>query len=221
MQEKSIPLELKYFITDKLYHQNFIPKNSFELLGNPLKEWLKKLLDHYEVPEQGQILSKVSSKAEITGRVYIEEGCKVEPYSYIQGPAFIGKGTEIRHGAYLRGNTYIGPNCVVGHTTEVKESVFFDHAKAGHFAYVGNSILGRHVNLGAGTKLANLKLRKNLVRYQNPETKKINCSGLKKFGAILGDYCQTGCNSVISPGSLLLPHATVLPCEHFHGTKTK
>ncbi len=221
MQKNSISLELKNFVTEKLYHQNFISNNSLDLLGDQLKRWLSELLDSFEVGDQPKILSKVSPKAEITGRVYIDEDCKVEPFSYIQGPAFITKFSEIRHGAYLRGNTYIGTHCVVGHTTEIKESVMLDHAKAGHFAYIGNSILGRHVNLGAGTKLANLKLNNSLVKYKDPQTKKINSSGLKKFGSILGDYCQTGCNSVLSPGSLLMPYSTVLPCEHFHGTKFK
>ena len=186
-----------------------------------MKEWLTNLLDRYEVGDTPKILSNVSSKAEISGRVFVDEGCSVEAFSYIQGPAFISKHAEIRHGAYLRGYTYIGPYCVVGHTTEVKESVMLDHSKAGHFAYIGNSILGSHVNLRAGTKLANLKLNKSLVKFKHPGTNRINSSGLKKFGAILGDHSQTGCNSVLSPGSLLMPHSAILPCQHFHGTLAK
>ena len=202
-------------------HVTRLEENVFSLLGQSLKDWLAELLDSLEVSDKPKILSKVSPHCEISGRVFIEEGCQIEPYSFIKGPAYIGKNTEVRHGAYIRGNCYIGSHCVVGHSTEVKESFFFDHAKAGHFAYVGNSVLGCHVNLGAGTKLANLKLKKNLVYYKDPETGELISSGLKKFGAILGDHSQTGCNSVLSPGSLLLPGSLVMPCEHFRGTMKK
>lgn len=212
-------MKLKTFVdVEKVSNRSFFKEEAFSLLGDSLKTWLDSLLDHFSVLDKPKILSPVSSKCEISGRVYIEKDCVIEPYSYIKGPAFIGRFSEIRHGAYIRGNCYIGSNCVVGHTTEVKESVFFDHAKAGHFAYVGNSILGAHVNLGAGTKLANLKLKKNLVHYKDPVSGEIISSGLKKFGAILGDHSQTGCNSVLSPGSLLLPNSLVLPCQHFRGT---
>ena len=218
MQKEAIPLELNSFVTEKLYHHKHFPSNAFSLLGEALKNWLNELLGLLGIEEDPKVLGMVSPRAEVVGRVFIEEGATVEPFAFIQGPAYIGKNAEVRHGAYLRGNTYVGPHCVVGHATEMKESVMLDHAKAGHFAYIGNSVLGRYVNLGAGTKLANLKLNKSLVKYKDPTTKKINSSGLKKFGSILGDHSQTGCNSVLSPGSLLMPHSKVLPCEHFHGT---
>lgn len=112
----------------------------------------------------------------------------------------------------------MGARAVVGHTTEVKGSTFFDDAKAGHFAYVGDSVLGRGVNLGAGTKLANLKLRGNEVKVIDPNTDKVVATGFRKMGAILGDFSQTGCNAVLSPGTILLPRTGVLPCVHYHGT---
>ncbi len=121
----------------------------------------------------------------------------------------------------MRGNVYVGKDCVVGHTTEVKGSIFFDGAKAGHFAYVGDSILGRNVNLGAGTKLANLKLDRSEVRYRHPDTNELVGSGLKKFGAIMADESQTGCNVVLDPGTILMPGTGVLPCIHFRGTLTR
>src|SRR5262249_35922089 len=108
--------------------------------------------------------------------------------------------------------------CVVGHATEVKSSLFFDHAKAGHFAYVGDSILGRDVNLGAGTKLANLALSRREVRVKHPISGALVGSGLTKLGAILGDKAQTGCNAVLNPGTLLLPGTAVMPCVSFRGT---
>ena len=198
--------------------QVLFPTQVFGLLGDKLKIWLNDLLDALAVGPQGLVLGKVHPQAVLEGRVYIAEGACVEPTAYIQGPAYIGPGTEVRHGAYLRGYVYAGRNCVIGHTTEVKASVFCDEAKAGHFAYVGDSILGRHVNLGAGTKLANLKLRGDEVFYLDPKTGKKTPSGLRKFGSLIGDYVQTGCNSVISPGSLLMAHTFVMPCAHFHGT---
>lgn len=198
--------------------QTVFPNSAFELLGNPLQIWLSNLLTKLGVGNQVLVLGNVHPQAIIEGRVYIAEGAVVEPTAYIQGPAYIGPGTEVRHGAYIRGNVYAGANCVIGHATEVKSSVFMDGAKAGHFAYVGDSILGRNVNLGAGTKLANLKLLGNEVAYIDPQTRKKVNSTLRKFGAVLGDDVQTGCNSVLSPGTLLFPKSSVMPCAHYHGT---
>lgn len=153
---------------------------------------------------------KISPKAELEGKgIHIEKGAVVEAYSYIKGPCFIGAGTEVRHGAYLRGNVYVSPNCVVGHSTEVKHSVFFEGAKAGHFNYIGDSILGSQVNLGAGTKLANLKITNGNIILKT-EDGPID-TGLRKLGAILGDSCETGCNSVLNPGTLMAQRSLVFP----------
>ena len=206
---------------ESLAFPEHFPENLFDLLGSDLKIWIKSILDSLDVKETPVILGHCHAMAHIEGRVYIEKGAIVEPGAFIKGPAYIGAGSEVRHGAYIRGNVFIGANCVVGHTTEVKGSCFLDGAKAGHFAYVGDSLLGQQTNLGAGTKIANLKLNKSIVRFIDPETGKASDSGLKKFGAILGDYAQTGCNSVLSPGSLLLPKTGVMPCHHFHGTLKK
>ncbi len=157
--------------------------------------------------------SVIMAGAVLMGRqIAIGQGVLVESGAMIKSPAIIGDYTEIRQGAYLRGYCLTGAHCVIGHTTEVKHSIFLDHAKAGHFAYLGDSILGREVNLGAGTKFANLRFLPGNVMVSAPEGR-ID-SGRRKFGAILGDSCQTGCNSVTSPGlvlgreSLLMPNAT-------------
>ncbi len=140
------------------------------------------------------------------------QGVLVESGALIKSPAIIGDYTEIRQGAYLRGYCLTGAHCVIGHTTEVKHSIFLDHAKAGHFAYLGDSILGRNVNLGAGTKFANLRFLPGNVLIRTPDG--ALDTGRRKFGAILGDMVQTGCNSVTNPGtiigkdSLLMPNAT-------------
>jgi len=139
--------------------------------------------------------------------VVLGPGVVLEPGALIKSPAYLGAGTEVRHGAYLRGDVITGESCTIGHDTEVKNSVFCDYAEAGHFAYVGDSILGSHVNLGAGTKLANLQFRRAEAKESEtfpPITLKLDGrsveTDMEKLGAILGDYCETGCNCVTAPG---------------------
>jgi NDP-sugar pyrophosphorylase family protein len=142
-------------------------------------------------------------------RIRIGRGVLIEPGAFIGSPAIIGNESEVRHGAYMRGNCLIGRNCVVGHVTEVKHSIFLDGAKAGHFAYIGDSILGNQVNLGAGTKLANLRFIMGDVPVSIPGS--MIKTGLRKLGAILGDYGQTGCNTVTNPGAILGRKSMVAP----------
>ena len=142
-------------------------------------------------------------------RFYLGASAVVEPFAFLKEPAYIGDFSEVRHSAYIRGSVYVSKKAVVGHTTEVKNSIFFPEAKAAHFAYVGDSILGRNVNLGAGTKLANLKFYKMEVVIKVGESS--YKTGLKKFGAILGDNVQTGCNAVLQPGSLVGRNSVIFP----------
>lgn len=135
-------------------------------------------------------------------------GTVIEPCALVRGPAIIGNNTEIRHGAYIRGEVLIGDDCVVGHTTEIKSSVMLGGSKAGHFAYIGDSILGR-VNMGAGTKLANLKMIDSQVVVNAGG--RVFQTGLRKFGAILADGVETGCNSVTTPGALLGKNVLLYP----------
>jgi bifunctional N-acetylglucosamine-1-phosphate-uridyltransferase/glucosamine-1-phosphate-acetyltransferase GlmU-like protein len=143
------------------------------------------------------------------GELSIGKGVLVESGAFIKGPAIIGDQSEIRQGAYLRGHCLVGARCVVGHVTEVKHAIFLDDAKAGHFAYLGDSILGNGVNLGAGTKLANLRFTGGDVLVKTPDGP--ISSGLRKFGAIFGDKAQTGCNAVTNPGTVLGKKSIVLP----------
>ena len=149
-------------------------------------------------------------------RVIIGPGTVVEPGALIKGPTVIGKNCEVRQGAYFRGNALIGDECLVGHATEVKNSIMLNGAKAGHFAYLGDSILGARVNLGAGTKLANLKMVSGPVTIRTQEGE-IYETGLRKLGAVLGDGCETGCNTVTSPGTLVGKGSMVLPCVSLPG----
>jgi UDP-N-acetylglucosamine diphosphorylase / glucose-1-phosphate thymidylyltransferase / UDP-N-acetylgalactosamine diphosphorylase / glucosamine-1-phosphate N-acetyltransferase / galactosamine-1-phosphate N-acetyltransferase len=142
-------------------------------------------------------------------------GTVLEPGAYIKGPCIIGKNCVVRHGAYIRGNLIAGNNCVIGHDSEIKNAIFLNDAHAAHFAYVGDSILGNAVNLGAGTKCANLKFDNSAIAVfldnQKVET------GLRKFGAIFGDGSQTGCNSVTNPGTLFGKNTCCYPCMNVGG----
>lgn len=133
--------------------------------------------------------------------IYIGENTTIESYSYIKGPCIIGRNSQIRHGAYIRGNVITGQNCIIGHSTEVKNSILLNNVKASHFAYIGDSIVGNNVNIGAGVKLANFRLdKKNISFYLNGERIK---TSLNKFGSIIADNCQIGCNSVLNPATFL------------------
>ncbi len=142
-------------------------------------------------------------------RIDLEKGALIEGGALIKSPAIIGECTEIRQGAYLRGYCLTGKRCVIGHTTEVKHSIFLNDAKAGHFAYLGDSILGQDANLGAGTKFANLKFLGGNVSIRTKDG--TVDTGRRKFGAILGDYAQTGCNSVTNPGTVIGQGGILMP----------
>jgi acetyltransferase-like isoleucine patch superfamily enzyme len=141
--------------------------------------------------------------------IEIGPGALVETGAMIKGPTMIGAGTEVRQGAYVRGSVLSLEGCVIGHATEAKNALLLKGAKAGHFAYLGDSILGSEVNLGAGTKLANLKILNSPFRFEVGGA--VETLDRRKLGAILGDGVQTGCNSVTSPGVLLGPGSMVLP----------
>ncbi|MBN2385212.1 glucose-1-phosphate thymidylyltransferase [bacterium] len=141
--------------------------------------------------------------------IEIGQGTVIEAGAFIAEPTIIGRNCEIRHGAYLRGSIILADHVVIGHASEVKNSVFFSRAKAPHFNYVGDCLVGSAANLGAGTKLSNVKILESpvTVRYKGNTIE----TGLRKFGAILGDQVQTGCNSVLNPGCLIGPQSMVYP----------
>lgn len=150
--------------------------------------------------------------------IFIGKETVLEPNVFINSSTIIGDNSEIRHGAYLRGNIIIGGHTVVGHTTEIKNSIFMNHSAAGHFSYIGDSIIGNYVNLGAGTKLANLEFRTlGEKRERKKRTiklrygKQIIDTKMTKLGAIIGDGGELGCNSVTSPGVILGKNSTVYP----------
>jgi len=161
------------------------------------------------------ILGKVSPHTVVEGAVFIDEGTVVEPHVYIQGPAWIGKDCQVRHGAYLRGNVIAGNRCVLGNSCEFKNCILFNEARAPHFAYVGDSILGYQSHLGAGVTLSNLKVTEGNVEIVM-DGKKMD-TGLQKFGAVLGDHAEAGCHCVLNPGSILGRHAILYPGVSWRG----
>ncbi|MBM3197869.1 MAG: UDP-N-acetylglucosamine diphosphorylase [Chlamydiae bacterium] len=153
------------------------------------------------------------------GLVYIGKNVVIEPGVFIKGPAWIEDDCEIRQGAYLRENVILGKKVVVGHCSEIKNSILFPEAHAAHFNYVGDSILGSRSNLGAGVICSNVRLDKETI-YVHFEGKKLS-TGLRKMGAIVGDDVQIGCNAVVQPGTLIEKFVFCHPCATIKGFITK
>jgi NDP-sugar pyrophosphorylase family protein len=147
--------------------------------------------------------------------VFIGEGTVIEDGAAIKGPAIIGRNCEIRHNAYIREHVVIGDNCVVGNATEIKHSILFNHAVAPHFNYVGDSILGHKAHLGAGVVLSNVKSLPGNVTIEM-DGKPFD-TGLRKFGAMLADGAEIGCNSVLNPGSIIGRGSVIYPLTNWRG----
>ena len=147
--------------------------------------------------------------------VWIAKDAKVFPSAYIAGPCIIDHGAEVRHCAFIRGSAIVGKNCVVGNSVELKNVVLFDGVQTPHYNYVGDSILGRGAHMGAGSITSNIKSDKTNVVVRAPEG--TFETGLRKFGAILGDGVEVGCNSVLNPGAILCRRASVYPTSSVRG----
>ncbi|MDR2735585.1 MAG: UDP-N-acetylglucosamine diphosphorylase [Puniceicoccales bacterium] len=143
--------------------------------------------------------------------VYIHPSVRLPHFATLGDNVFIDEGTELRPGAYIRDNVILGRGCVIGNSCELKNSILMDYVQIPHFNYVGDSIIGNYCHLGAGAVLANLRLDKKCVNVLEKST------GLRKFGAILGDHAQVGCNSVLNPGSILHKNAMVSASMAFSG----
>jgi len=152
---------------------------------------------------------------EISPMVWVAKSAKIAPTAYIAAPCIIDEEAEIRHCAFIRGSVIVGKNCVVGNSTEMKNSIIFDNVQIPHFNYVGDSILGYKAHLGAGAVTSNVKSDKTLVTIKNGEERVE--TGLKKFGAMVGDFTEVGCNSVLCPGSVIGRNCTVYPLSRVRG----
>lgn len=152
---------------------------------------------------------------EIAPTVWVHKTATVAPTAYLGAPCIIGAGTEIRHCAFIRGSALVGENCVVGNSVELKNVILFDNVQVPHFNYVGDSILGYKSHMGAGSVTSNVKSDQTLVVVKNGD-EKIE-TGLKKFGAMLGDFVEVGCNSVLNPGTVIGRHSNVYPTSCVRG----
>jgi NDP-sugar pyrophosphorylase family protein len=178
-------------------------------------EPLKKISAYLEANLHPGLKNRCEGEAFIGEKVFIGEGTVVEDGAMIKGPAIIGRNCEIRHNAYLRENVIIGDGCVIGNSSEVKNSILFNHAVAPHFNYIGDSILGYKAHLGAGVKISNFKLVPGNIMVEW-EGKPLD-TGLRKFGALIGDLGEIGCNAVLNPGSIIGRNSVIYPNTNWRG----
>lgn len=186
----------------------------------------RELMEQYEYPWEvlphiGEFIKKLGPtlpKEEYEQRgenIWIHKSAKVFDSAYINGPCIIGKDTEVRQCAFIRGNALVGEHCVVGNSTELKNVILFNVVQVPHYNYVGDAILGFHSHMGAGSITSNVKSDKTLVTVKTQEGRVE--TGLKKFGAMLGDYVEIGCNSVLNPGTVIGSHTSVYPLSMVRG----
>jgi NDP-sugar pyrophosphorylase family protein len=176
---------------------------------------LKRLKDYLASALRPGLHNRCEGVAFIGPQVYIGPGTVVEDGAMIKGPAIIGRDCEIRHNAYVREQVIIGDGCVVGNACELKMAVLFNGCQVPHFNYVGDSILGHQAHLGAGVKVSNVKLLPGHVMVEFEGV--VHDTGLRKFGALVGDGAEVGCNAVLNPGSILGRGALVYPNVNWRG----
>ncbi len=164
---------------------------------------------------QRSVLSAVPHGVHLGEDVFIDEGTIIDPGVVIKGPAWIGRNCHLRSGCYIRENVIVGNGCVLGNSCEFKNCVLFDECEVPHFNYVGDSILGHKAHLGAGVVLSNVRLDRREVTVD--DGRRVIATGLRKFGAIIGDRAEVGCNSVLNPGTLIGPRSIIYPLSSVTG----
>jgi UDP-N-acetylglucosamine diphosphorylase / glucose-1-phosphate thymidylyltransferase / UDP-N-acetylgalactosamine diphosphorylase / glucosamine-1-phosphate N-acetyltransferase / galactosamine-1-phosphate N-acetyltransferase len=178
-------------------------------------EALKRLSSYVDTHAKGELRNRCEGRAYIGKHVFIGEGTVVEDGVMIKGPAIIGKNCQIRHNAYIREHVLIGDDCVVGNASELKNTWLFNGCQVPHLNYVGDSILGHKAHLGAGVKISNIKLVPGNVTVEKDGIP--FDTGLRKFGALIGDQTDVGCNTVINPGSIIGRGCVVYPNVTWRG----
>lgn len=193
--------DLNQTLAKPLLEEFIYPWEALSKIGDFIKEIGKTLpKDIYEQRDEN---------------IWIAKSAKIYPNNYIAGPCIIGENTEVRPGAFIRGNALVGNDCVVGNSTELKNVILFNHVQVPHYNYVGDSILGYFSHMGAGSITSNVKADKTLVHVKGADFD-ID-TGLKKFGAMLGDHVEIGCNSVLNPGSVICTDSNVYPVSMVRG----
>ena len=196
-------------------------KDCFDLSHSLAGDYLKK----YEYPWQAlsgikELILDLGNQLgdeyeEVQPQVWVHKTAKVLPSAHLGSPCIIGARTEVRHCAFIRSCALVGEDCVVGNSVELKNVILFDHVQVPHYNYVGDSILGYYSHMGAGAVTSNVKSDHSLVTLREGD-QKIG-TGLKKFGAILADYVEVGCNSVLNPGTVIGSHSRVYPTTGVRG----
>ena len=195
--------------------------NLYDLSHTAAKDYLSHFTYPWEalkgisdmIRQLGKTLNK-DDFIEVSPEVWVHRSAKVAPTAYLGAPCIIGANTEVRHCAFVRGSALVGENCVVGNSVELKNAILFDNVQVPHYNYVGDSILGYKSHMGAGSITSNVKSDKTLVT--------IHCqppiaTGIKKVGALLGDYVEVGCNSVLNPGTVIGRNSNVYPTSCVRG----
>ncbi|MBQ1567288.1 MAG: UDP-N-acetylglucosamine pyrophosphorylase [Erysipelotrichaceae bacterium] len=200
----------------------YTTKNLFDLENTIAKKYLEKYEYPWEaLPEIKNFIYELIKELdknefkEIKENVWVHNSVNIAPSALIEGPAIICKDSEIRHCAYIRGNAIIGEGCVIGNSCEVKNAIIFNKSQVPHFNYVGDSILGYHAHMGAGSIVSNLKSDGKNITVKDGEEKME--TGLRKFGAIVGDNVEIGCNSVLNPGTVVGRNSNVYPLARVRG----
>ena len=200
----------------------YTTKNLLDLSHSICGEYLEKYKYPWEaLPEIKHMILELQEKLnrdeyiEVKDRVFIHKTATVAPNACLIGPAIIGPNTEIRHCAFVRENVIIGENCVLGNSCEAKNVIIFDNTQVPHFNYVGDSIMGYHSHMGAGSIVSNLKSDGSNVVVRSGEEKQE--TNLRKFGAIVSDFVEVGCNSVLNPGTVVGRNSNIYPLARVRG----
>lgn len=192
-------------------------QNLFDLNHTIAKEYLQRFTYPWQalagikqfILEMGNALGE--EYEEISPKVWVHKSANIAPTAYINAPCIIGANTEVRHCAFIRGSALVGEGCVVGNSAELKNVILFDGVQVPHYNYVGDSILGFKAHMGAGSITSNVKSDKTPVRVDGVDT------GMKKIGAMLGDFVEIGCNSVLNPGTVVGRGSRVYPLSCVRG----
>ena len=192
--------DLNETIAKDLFEGKTYPWEVLPEIGDFVKKLGETLSDEFDHPEEN---------------IWIHKSVKIAKTATLNGPLIIDADTEVRPGAFIRGNVLVGKNCVVGNSTELKNVVLFNTVQVPHYNYVGDSILGTHSHVGAGSITSNVKSDKTLVVVKN-DGEEIE-TGLKKFGAMIGDYVEVGCNSVLNPGTVIGRNTNIYPLSPVRG----
>lgn len=197
-------------------------KELYDLEETMAKPLLERVTYPWEVlPKMGTFINQIGKTLskdiyeEKEENVWIAKSAKLYPNTTIIGPCIIGERTEVRPGAFIRGNALVGNDCVVGNSTELKNVILFNHVDVPHYNYVGDSVLGSYSHMGAGAITSNIKADRTLVHVKGDGID--IATGLKKFGAMLGDHVEVGCNSVLNPGTVIGRHSNVYPLSSVRG----